>query len=760
LLQRKCACGGAAGRDGECEECKRKRTAGLQTKLRVNEPGDEFEREADRVAEAAIDGGATARSGTVIQRKPEQNRSLGNAAEVPPAVNEVLSSPGERLDEKTRGVMESRLGHDFGRVRVHTDAKAAHSARSIGARAYTAGQDIAFDQGQYSPGNAEGQRLLAHELVHVVQQGGACRTVQRKVSIGELPSIEELNFDDLADQVFKAIDGLGTDEEAVYAALQQLRRDSGAIEKLIQTYARRHRGANMIADIEDDFSGTELEYALQLLGRGNRTAEQRVAIGPEATTDLMGAARRLFAAMDQVGTDEEAVFATLLPFNRATQELEKTYRTIDKLSLRDRIIDEMSGTELDYALSLLSFNSEAFLEKHFPEKDRSFARKILNDILAVKGDRLDFANERELAVEISKRQRTSELMQESQATHAFAYPESCTQDECPGACKGHGRPRDPDFVPHDINFNAHVNAEAREYWVRGLDAGNFYMFVLSPAGWANPFQALVRLFHPQQSICDKTLIHCDYLTTVIHLRAFAESIGPEVFNQRVQNQQIAMNLSYWGFRDVMLPTAPGAREAGYARSPGAVSLHAVQPSSEDDLLIGDHVIFWNHLAYDALTYSRRWSGPWRLENAMLVDQDQMGNNLYEGHGAPAVNHRTVPGSKEMVMNELASAYNGPARRAIDLVNRAVQRDSQAEAQLREEFPRVFADANGRWWISEIDDRPENRSRQRRFYELRLLTGPSDPEIVGLRDPQDLTKMGWVKRPIESAPGSSPSRPKE
>jgi hypothetical protein len=68
--------------------------------------------------------------------------------------------------------METRLGFDFGKVRVHAGAQAAESARALNARAYTVGRDIMFGSGQYEPNSAEGRRVLAHELVHVVQQRG------------------------------------------------------------------------------------------------------------------------------------------------------------------------------------------------------------------------------------------------------------------------------------------------------------------------------------------------------------------------------------------------------------------------------------------------------------------------------------------------------------------------------------------------------------------------------------------------------------
>lgn len=90
---------------------------------------------------------------------------------VPSIVNDVLHSEGQPLETSARGFMEQRFGHDFSRVRVHDDTRAAASARAIDARAYSAGSQIVFGEGQYAPGMNAGRRLLAHELAHVVQQG-------------------------------------------------------------------------------------------------------------------------------------------------------------------------------------------------------------------------------------------------------------------------------------------------------------------------------------------------------------------------------------------------------------------------------------------------------------------------------------------------------------------------------------------------------------------------------------------------------------
>jgi hypothetical protein len=111
-----------------------------------------------------------------IQRKRAHGRGTGGGtarAAAPPVVEEVLGSPGRPLDAASRAFMESRFQHDFSRVRVHTDARAGSSASEIDARAYTAGRHVVFGTGQYAPHVPGGQRLLAHELTHVVQQEGS-----------------------------------------------------------------------------------------------------------------------------------------------------------------------------------------------------------------------------------------------------------------------------------------------------------------------------------------------------------------------------------------------------------------------------------------------------------------------------------------------------------------------------------------------------------------------------------------------------------
>ncbi len=177
ILQRKCACGRHTPGGGECTECKSKKlTQPLQTKLRIGEPNDRYEQEADRVSGQVMRMPKPKNSDVngYLQAVPLVQRRVSNrqrdATEIPSVVPDVLRSTGQPLDQATRDFMETRFGHDFSGVRIHTDAKAAKSAQAVNAKAYTVGSNVVFGGGQYSIGKNEGKGLLAHELTHVIQQ--------------------------------------------------------------------------------------------------------------------------------------------------------------------------------------------------------------------------------------------------------------------------------------------------------------------------------------------------------------------------------------------------------------------------------------------------------------------------------------------------------------------------------------------------------------------------------------------------------------
>ena len=160
---------------------------GMQPKLTVSQPGALDEQEADRIADEVVAGTSGAVSRHDFGASPSVSPSLKREAEQSP---QTMASPdqganatamaqdqtisqldgGQPLTEPERAFFESRLGHDFSHVRIHSDVKAAESAQAINAFAYTIGQDVVLGAGQYAPGSKAGRRLLAHELTHVVQQ--------------------------------------------------------------------------------------------------------------------------------------------------------------------------------------------------------------------------------------------------------------------------------------------------------------------------------------------------------------------------------------------------------------------------------------------------------------------------------------------------------------------------------------------------------------------------------------------------------------
>jgi len=170
----------------------------IQPKLNIGAADDPSEREAEAIAGKVMrmpvsqNGNTFFKSSdiTSIQRKSKRSeeeeklqRKSGNGESVttaPAIVHEVLNSGnGRPLDHSTRSFMETRLNSDFSQVKIHDNSLAAKSADSINALAYTSGNNVVFNSGQYKTNTDSGKRLLAHELVHTMQQGG----VRRKAGV-------------------------------------------------------------------------------------------------------------------------------------------------------------------------------------------------------------------------------------------------------------------------------------------------------------------------------------------------------------------------------------------------------------------------------------------------------------------------------------------------------------------------------------------------------------------------------------------------
>ena len=203
---------------------------------------DAREREAESAADAVVSGGA---------------RPLRAPAPRP---------GGEPLPAATRERAERVFETELSSVRVFRDGRAGAAARDLSAEAFTRGDDIAFAPGAYRPGERPGERLLAHELAHVVQQRGGGPGLGR-APVGVQRQSSTPDFLDIARRLNTAMAGLGTDEAAVFAALRALGGDQQAGDELKRVY-QNIQGRGLESDLRSELSGTDLATALALLNPG------------------------------------------------------------------------------------------------------------------------------------------------------------------------------------------------------------------------------------------------------------------------------------------------------------------------------------------------------------------------------------------------------------------------------------------------------------------------------------------------------------
>ncbi len=207
----------------------------IQAKLKVSQPGDKDEQEADRVADKVM-----RMPTSQVQRQPKEDEEEklsrqpqeeekkevqriplkkeeekdalkakaagGNAPHVSPRVQSQIHSlrgGGKPLPSSERAFFEPRFGHDFSQVRVHTDRDAAETAAAVNAKAFTVGHNVAFGSGQYAPQTTEGRRLLAHELMHFVQQNGNTFLIQKEES--ERAKSETSEWDTIVEKAKSAL---------------------------------------------------------------------------------------------------------------------------------------------------------------------------------------------------------------------------------------------------------------------------------------------------------------------------------------------------------------------------------------------------------------------------------------------------------------------------------------------------------------------------------------------------------------------------
>jgi outer membrane protein OmpA-like peptidoglycan-associated protein len=198
----------------------------IQSKLTIGKPNDPYEQQADAVADQVVAKinaptfSVQAKCDHCEQEEKLQKKENGieqtqtkpifdSASEPPPddvqcktkgntegvAISNLSSrlsaskGGGSPLPENTRTSMESAMGADFSNVRVHTGSNAIQMSKDLNAQAFTHGSDVYFNSGKYNPSSTEEDRLLAHELTHVVQQSSAQpKTAQRKMDISMMPT--------------------------------------------------------------------------------------------------------------------------------------------------------------------------------------------------------------------------------------------------------------------------------------------------------------------------------------------------------------------------------------------------------------------------------------------------------------------------------------------------------------------------------------------------------------------------------------------
>jgi hypothetical protein len=360
--------------------------------------------------------------------------------------------------------------------------------------------------------------------------------------------------------------------------------------------------------------------------------------------------------------------------------------------------------------------------------------------MAAASDVLDFSSRDELRSELVKRVTMTEVMQDSQTAvgglTAFGYPFTGASlywgPRVGFAAKDYWVPGTPDN--YDLRRDPVKRAELRRtprgerHTIFG-DQGD-YQFDLSSTGRADPYEAIMKLF-VRQGPHKRTLVHCDYLVSLVHFRAFMASLGKAAFNARISAYGPSRIQLRWDLFSELEPTL----NTGSGTRPGLGSIRQVVPTSPADLVIGDHVYFWNHPAYDVI--NQKVGNAWRLENAILIARPG-GTDVFLGHGS---GRKTAA----QMRAKLAEEYNDVATIALSLARRtshgtAASR-AAAQAELATRFPGVVKVGTtwritGTGMLNVAVDIP-----------LSLLRAS---QIPGLFDPSNRAQLYPVRRAAESA----------
>jgi hypothetical protein len=323
ILQRKCACGQQTSGGGECNKCRKNKS--------------------------------------VLQRKKTSHSEASTSTLTAASVQ----GNGQSLPASLMPGFKPSLGSLLDRVRIHSDSSSANFADRQDAAAVTSGADIYFAHDVFQPGTMAGRNLIAHELAHVHQQhrtngppagyrstpGDSYeREADRFAETGRLTTgafdasrkassvfQQRTAAEQIATALRNAVEGLGTDEEAIFNALTG--RTPTEIADIKTAYAALANGETLESRLRDELSGDDLSNALSLIQ------------GETASTET---ARRLWDAMRGLGTDEEAIYATVA--GRTTDQwnaIQQQYRAMAGTALLADLRDELNDSEWQYLQTLL-----------------------------------------------------------------------------------------------------------------------------------------------------------------------------------------------------------------------------------------------------------------------------------------------------------------------------------------------------------------------------------------------------------------------
>jgi predicted RNA-binding protein Jag len=340
-----------------------------------------------------------------VQRSKDAHLDSPKAGDtqVPGSVRDVIASPGQQLDDGIQQAIEERMGDSLGDVRIHTGPAAAQACTDINARAFTVGNHIAFNTGEYDPSSPEGQHVLVHELAHVRQQtGGAVsmlpdtgefridpderlereaeKTAQRVMQGGAL-GVHRMRSSEVHVQRLSADEYIGghSIEEMIEAIASESDLSSAEIESIVENYkdsgtvhsgAKGHDALNLKAlkEAQDLLESADLmagidEDLLAELEDGNLQVDMAIAGMKETQGQSNAAGLDLFDSPEEASEAVEQVKADKETLEQRTEQLEQRLEaTIGGTNVRltdaqaeqlEQIADQIDSPYTEYAVEIL-----------------------------------------------------------------------------------------------------------------------------------------------------------------------------------------------------------------------------------------------------------------------------------------------------------------------------------------------------------------------------------------------------------------------